>query len=93
MYITQKQLNEWATQIANVINYGCGSDGECKDFEHDLWVNDEEAFTAMVSYYCDTEGGNGIWWSENERTSILWVTDPDGREIPELIKILENMLN
>jgi hypothetical protein len=88
MYITQKQLFDWATQIANVINHSAL--GECLNFESEFKVGNRDFYSARVSYTCSYDGG---WSVDNEQTKILWVTDPFDRDVPELIPILEGMLN
>jgi hypothetical protein len=93
--ITNKQIHQWAKEIATIINYGCGSDGESKDFEHDFWINDDEAFTASISYRADigTDDECNSWWKYSEHTSINSVTDGDGNPIKDVACLLEQMLN
>jgi hypothetical protein len=92
--ITRTQLNQWVKEIASIINYGCGSDGESKDFSHDFWIKDE-VFTANISYRADvgTDDEFNSWWKYSEHTYINDVTDGNGNSRIEIARALEERLN
>lgn len=88
--LTNSQLNEWASQIARMID-----GGESKTFCHSYGEYEVE-----VSYTCTIGTDKGdfwtapSWWVESERVEVLDLYNiEDGESLTDLMAQLEQKLN
>ncbi len=88
--LTHNQINEWAEQIARMIDF-C----EPSQFTHSF-----EGFEAEIKYTCDYKRYAGDYWTApeiiptNEKVTILGLWDiEEGDDYPEMLHQLQNLLN